>query len=63
MGPLKLVDPRASTQKEDLAFWLAKTPQERVEAVEFLRRQCLYATGRSHEPRLEKVLTLAPLRA
>lgn len=25
--------------KEDLAFWLSKTPDERVAAVEFLRRQ------------------------
>ena len=25
--------------KEDLAYWLSKTPEERVEAVELLRRQ------------------------
>jgi hypothetical protein len=25
--------------KEDLAYWLSKTPEERVEAVEYLRRQ------------------------
>jgi len=28
-----------STIKEDLAYWLRKTPEERVEAVEYLRRQ------------------------
>jgi hypothetical protein len=25
--------------KEDLAYWLSKTPQERIAAVELLRRQ------------------------
>jgi hypothetical protein len=25
--------------KEDLSFWLSKTPQERIAAIEFLRRQ------------------------
>jgi hypothetical protein len=30
---------RDSTIKEDLAYWLSKTPQERVAAIEFLRRQ------------------------
>jgi hypothetical protein len=25
--------------KEDLAYWLSKTPQERIEAIEILRRQ------------------------
>jgi hypothetical protein len=30
---------RDSTIKEDLAYWLSKTPQERIAAIEFLRRQ------------------------
>jgi len=25
--------------KEDLAYWLSKTPEERIEALELLRRQ------------------------
>ncbi|HLE40499.1 MAG TPA: hypothetical protein VI956_03220 [Nitrospirota bacterium] len=28
-----------SEVKEDLAFWLTKTPEERIAAVELLRRQ------------------------
>jgi len=28
-----------SEVKENLAYWLSKSPEERVEAVEFLRRQ------------------------
>ena len=30
---------RDSAIKEDLAYWLSKTPQERIAAIEFLRRQ------------------------
>ena len=30
---------RDSSIKEDLAFWLSKTPQERIAAIEFLRGQ------------------------
>jgi hypothetical protein len=29
----------ASSKKQDLAYWLSKTPEERVEAVDFLRGQ------------------------
>jgi hypothetical protein len=32
--------------KEDLAYWLSKTPEERVEAVEYLRRQLHGSSGR-----------------
>jgi len=28
-----------SYNNDDLAFWLSKTPEERIEAVEYLRRQ------------------------
>jgi hypothetical protein len=27
------------SKKDDLAYWLGKTPQERIAAIEFLRRQ------------------------
>jgi hypothetical protein len=30
---------RHSSIKEDLAYWLRKTPEERISAIEFLRRQ------------------------
>ena len=29
----------ASSEKEDLAYWLSKTPEERVAAVDYLRKQ------------------------
>ena len=35
----KLTLKEASSTKQDLAYWLSKTPEERVEALEYLRRQ------------------------
>ncbi|MEW6266289.1 MAG: hypothetical protein AB1641_24715 [Thermodesulfobacteriota bacterium] len=35
-----------SSIKEDLAYWLGKTPQERIAAIEFLRRQYHGSTAR-----------------
>ena len=35
-----------STEEADLAYWLSKSPQERVEAVEILRRQHDGSTAR-----------------
>ncbi len=35
-----------SPEETDLAYWLTKTPQERIEAVEILRRQCDGSTAR-----------------
>lgn len=32
--------------KDDLAYWLSKSPEERVEAVEHLRRQLHGSSGR-----------------
>jgi hypothetical protein len=37
---------RDSAIKEDLAYWLSKTPQERIAAIEFLRRQCHGSSAR-----------------
>lgn len=58
---VRLVDLRARTD-DDAAFWRAKTPEERVAAVEFLRRQCLYATGETEMPRLARVITIVDKR-
>jgi hypothetical protein len=35
-----------SSTKEDLAFWLKKSPEERVAAVDYLRRQYHESTTR-----------------
>ncbi len=41
----------------DLAFWLSKTPQERIAAMEMLRQQ--YAALKGIEPRLQRVCRIA----
>ena len=35
-----------SEVKENLAYWLSRTPEERIEAVEILRKQYYGNTGR-----------------
>jgi len=39
--------------KEDIAYWLSKTPSERLEAVEILRRQYY-----GNSDRLQRVVTV-----
>ena len=39
-----------SSTKEDLAYWLSRTPEERINAVEILRRQYY-----DDPPRLQRV--------
>lgn len=41
-----------SAAADDLAYWLSRTPEERVAAVEYLRNQCYGNKGR---PRLQRV--------
>jgi len=59
---VRLSDPGAQSA-EDAAYWRSKTPEERVAAVEFLRRQCDLTSGRSELPRLVKVLRLVEKKA
>lgn len=57
MPRVRIVDARAAGE-HDAAYWRSKTPAERVAAVEFLRRQCYYTTGKTEMPRLVKILKL-----
>jgi hypothetical protein len=36
---VKKLDLKRDSVKEDLAYWLSKTPRERIAAIEFLRGQ------------------------
>jgi hypothetical protein len=47
-------------QDDDGAFWLTRTPQERLAALEYLRRM---AYGPAACERLKRVLTIAELGA
>jgi anti-sigma-K factor RskA len=59
---MRLVDKRAA-KDDEAAFWRSKTPEERVAAVEFLRLQCLYASGLTEMPKLARVARLVDKRA
>ncbi|MDP3580837.1 MAG: hypothetical protein Q8S39_02810 [Ignavibacteria bacterium] len=39
----------------DLEYWLSKTPEERIAAVEFLRKQT-YETEDGSTPRLQRIV-------
>jgi len=47
---------KGDSTKRDLQFWLAKTPEERISAVEFLREQYYVIRGYADLPRLELVI-------
>ncbi len=50
----KLTAQEASSSKTDLAYWLTKTPAERVEAVDYLRGQ--YHEGSTRLQRVARVI-------
>lgn len=50
----KLTLEEASSPKNDLAYWLARTPEERVEAVDYLRSQ--YNEGSTRLQRVARVI-------
>jgi hypothetical protein len=47
----------------DLQFWLKKTPEERIEAVEFLRSQYYALAGYKSVPRIVPEITIRPLHS
>ena len=44
-------------KQSDLEYWLSKTPQERLEALEFLRQQYI-SFNKNVQPRLQRVCTV-----
>lgn len=40
----------------DVEYWLSKTPEERIEAVEFLRKLYLYESENDSAPRLQRII-------
>ena len=57
----KLTLKEAPSKKQGLAYWLSKTPEERVEALEYLRRQFNGSAARLQ--RSARVIQLADLDA
>jgi len=52
--PILILDREDDTH--DVEFWNTKTPEERLDAVEFLREQCYLAMGIQEAPRLVREL-------
>jgi hypothetical protein len=44
-------------RQSDLEYWLTKTPQERLSALEFLRQQHI-SFNKNVQPRLQRVCTV-----
>ena len=44
-------------RQSDLGYWLTKTPQERLDALEFLRQQYINF-NKNVQPRLQRVCTI-----
>ncbi|PJA96432.1 MAG: hypothetical protein CO129_06595 [Ignavibacteriales bacterium CG_4_9_14_3_um_filter_34_10] len=42
----------------DLEYWLSKTPEERMEAMEFLRELYLYGNKNDSAPRLQRTIRI-----
>jgi len=51
-----------SDKNADLKFWLKKTPQERIDAVEFLRSQHYALSGYEKLPRLVPILRIRTVK-
>lgn len=45
-------------EKSDLAYWLGRSPEERVDAVLRLREQHIRAMGHKTRPRVEAVVNI-----
>jgi len=52
--PVAILDRENAT--DDVEFWKKKTPEERLDTVEFLRGQCYLAMGIKEAPRLVREL-------
>ncbi len=54
----KVIKKTSTREKQsDLEYWLTKTPQERLDALEFLRQQYINF-NKNVQPRLQRVCTI-----
>ncbi|OGS04790.1 MAG: hypothetical protein A3G41_04060 [Elusimicrobia bacterium RIFCSPLOWO2_12_FULL_59_9] len=54
--PVRIVE--KENDRDALRFWLTQTPEARISAMEFLRRQVYLVTGKKTLPRLERSIQL-----
>lgn len=58
--PIHIV--KRDNNSSDLQFWLHKTPQERIDAVESLRKQYYSLCGCSDIPRITQIIQVRAYR-
>ena len=46
----------------DCEFWLSKSPEERIDAVEYLREQCYLAMGYEKPPGIVRVVKVSEIK-
>ncbi len=46
------------SEKDDLRFWSGKTPEERIEAVLYMREQYIISLGYASPPPIEPVVKI-----
>lgn len=57
--PVRIVG-KSEKENADVEYWLSKTPEERIEAVEFLRSQYYALAGYKSIPRMIREITIRP---
>ena len=58
---VRIVDKKDEDDRDTLRFWLTQPVKARIDAVEFLRRQCYLVTGNKTLPRLVRSIQLRDL--
>lgn len=58
--PVRIVE--KEDDRDNLRFWLSQTPEARISAMEFLRRQMRLVMGQKTLPRLERFIQLRDRR-
>lgn len=48
--------------REDLAYWRSRSPEERIAAMETLREQFYALQGYKETPRLQRVITIRKMK-
>ncbi len=48
-------------QDRDYEFWMSKSPEERVDAVEYLREQCYLAMGYEKPPGIVRIVKVSEI--
>ncbi len=54
---VRKISPEEDDAKNDLEYWLSRSPRERIEAMTLLREQYFILLGYQEPPRIENTVT------